>query len=266
MLAEHPLTFFRGAEGEPPGRVRRMFRAPAVVLRGARSGSLECPEEDRVRGAGEGDASYRCPARLALSRDASFEILCQIARTIHESGGGRSRSSLGDPVRVVAGEGGGCRGWRIVFRAGPRRHLWLVEGMAFRAIRVGREADHGENGMDGGCGREGGGTGGGGRDARLDRGGRKEPRRHAVHRGSRFSSPRRAVGNRQRQRTVTIFGPTSVDWTAPRGLSVRIVRGEIECAPCFKRQCPHGAPECLTRVDSDAVYAAAVSLIEEGSR
>jgi heptosyltransferase-2 len=66
--------------------------------------------------------------------------------------------------------------------------------------------------------------------------------------------------------TVTIFGPTSVDWTAPRGLSVRIVRGEIECAPCFKRQCPHGAPECLTRVDSDAVYAAAVSLIEEGSR
>jgi len=66
--------------------------------------------------------------------------------------------------------------------------------------------------------------------------------------------------------TVAVFGPTSVDWTAPRGVSVRIVRGAIECAPCFKRRCPQGAPECLARVDADDVYAAAVSLIEEGLR
>jgi len=66
--------------------------------------------------------------------------------------------------------------------------------------------------------------------------------------------------------TVAVFGPTSVDWTAPRGVSVRVVRKEIECAPCFKRRCPHGAPECLARVEVDDVYAAAVSLIEEGSR
>jgi len=66
--------------------------------------------------------------------------------------------------------------------------------------------------------------------------------------------------------TVAVFGPTSVDWTAPRGVSVRIVRGAIECAPCFKRRCPQGAPECLSRVNADDVYAAAISLIEEGLR
>ena len=66
--------------------------------------------------------------------------------------------------------------------------------------------------------------------------------------------------------TVAIFGPTSVDWTAPRGVSVRIIREAMECVPCFKRRCPHGVPECLARIEVDAVYASAMSLIEEGSR
>jgi heptosyltransferase-2 len=66
--------------------------------------------------------------------------------------------------------------------------------------------------------------------------------------------------------TVAVFGPTSVDWTAPRGRAVRIVKGEIPCAPCFKRRCPHGVPECLVKVDPRDVFDAAVSLIEEGSR
>jgi heptosyltransferase-2 len=63
--------------------------------------------------------------------------------------------------------------------------------------------------------------------------------------------------------TVAVFGPTSADWTAPRGRAVRIVKGEMACAPCFKRRCPHGAPECLVKVEARAVFDAAVSLIEE---
>jgi len=66
--------------------------------------------------------------------------------------------------------------------------------------------------------------------------------------------------------TVAVFGPTSVDWTAPRGTAVRIVKGDIECAPCFKRRCPYGAAECLMRVDVARVHTAAVSLIEEVRR
>jgi heptosyltransferase-2 len=66
--------------------------------------------------------------------------------------------------------------------------------------------------------------------------------------------------------TVAVFGPTSVNWTAPRGTAVRIVAGAIECAPCFKRECPRGAPECLIQIGAERVYEAAVSLIEEGSR
>jgi len=66
--------------------------------------------------------------------------------------------------------------------------------------------------------------------------------------------------------TVAVFGPTSIDWTAPRGATVRIVRRNIECAPCFKRRCPYGVPECLVKVDVGDVYAAAVSLIEEVQR
>ncbi|MDD4856663.1 MAG: lipopolysaccharide heptosyltransferase II [Candidatus Krumholzibacteria bacterium] len=64
--------------------------------------------------------------------------------------------------------------------------------------------------------------------------------------------------------TVAVFGPTSVDWTSPRGIAVRIIKSEIDCAPCFKRECPRGAPECLVGVEAERVFDAATSLIEEG--
>lgn len=65
--------------------------------------------------------------------------------------------------------------------------------------------------------------------------------------------------------TVAVFGPTSVEWTAPRGPSVRIVRETISCAPCFKRECPFGSPRCLAQIGVDRVLEAALSLIDMGS-
>ncbi len=62
--------------------------------------------------------------------------------------------------------------------------------------------------------------------------------------------------------TVAIFGPTSVEWTAPRGHAVRIVRADISCAPCFRRECPLGTVECLERVNVDDVRRAAMALVE----
>jgi heptosyltransferase-2 len=66
--------------------------------------------------------------------------------------------------------------------------------------------------------------------------------------------------------TVAVFGPTSAEWTSPRGVSVRIVKGEFDCAPCFRRECPRGAPECLVGVEVERVFEAAASIMEEGQR
>jgi len=65
--------------------------------------------------------------------------------------------------------------------------------------------------------------------------------------------------------TVAVFGPTSVEWTAPRGPAVRIVREDIGCAPCFKRECPFGSPRCLVQIGVDRVFETALSLIDTGS-
>ena len=65
--------------------------------------------------------------------------------------------------------------------------------------------------------------------------------------------------------TVAVFGPTSAGWTAPRGPAVRIVREDISCAPCFKRECPLGSRRCLAEVGADRVLEAALSLIDTGS-
>ncbi len=62
--------------------------------------------------------------------------------------------------------------------------------------------------------------------------------------------------------TVAVFGPTSAEWTAPRGPAVRIVRENISCAPCFRRECPFGAPRCLAQVGVDRVFEAALSLVD----
>lgn len=64
--------------------------------------------------------------------------------------------------------------------------------------------------------------------------------------------------------TVAIFGSTSPAWTAPRGASVRIVSSDIDCEPCFERDCPKGDPRCLTDIRAGEVFDAACDVIEEG--
>lgn len=66
--------------------------------------------------------------------------------------------------------------------------------------------------------------------------------------------------------TVTLFGSTDPGWTAPRGEAVRIVTGEVDCSPCFERECPTGEPRCLLNIAVNDVYESAIQLIEEGYR
>jgi hypothetical protein len=49
-------------------------------------------------------------------------------------------------------------------------------------------------------------------------------------------------------------------------LAVRVLKVDMECSPCFERECPDGDPRCLTGLDTERVYDAAIRLIEEECR
>ncbi len=63
---------------------------------------------------------------------------------------------------------------------------------------------------------------------------------------------------------VGLYGPTDWQETGPRGVSHRIVRHQVECAPCLLNKCKwQGADEkkCLTRIAPDEVVKATRELI-----
>lgn len=59
---------------------------------------------------------------------------------------------------------------------------------------------------------------------------------------------------------VAIFGSTDWRETAPATGPNRLVRDEVDCAPCLLRECPIDH-RCMTRITEDRVAAAALSLL-----
>lgn len=55
---------------------------------------------------------------------------------------------------------------------------------------------------------------------------------------------------------VAIFGSTSPDFTPPLTERVQVLSSDIECRPCFKRQCPYGHLRCLNELLPDQVVVA----------
>jgi ADP-heptose:LPS heptosyltransferase len=52
---------------------------------------------------------------------------------------------------------------------------------------------------------------------------------------------------------VTLFGPTPADRHAPYGCEHLIVQSDLNCAPCYKKQCPEGNQQCMLNIEVDDV-------------
>lgn len=63
--------------------------------------------------------------------------------------------------------------------------------------------------------------------------------------------------------TVTIFGSTSPQWTAPSGGNGVYITAGLECSPCYRRSCPKGGAECLRRISAEEVLKASLSLLKK---
>lgn len=55
--------------------------------------------------------------------------------------------------------------------------------------------------------------------------------------------------------TVGIFGSTSPDFTPPLGDQATVAQLEMDCRPCFQRECPLGHLNCLRQLQPDQVLA-----------
>ena len=52
---------------------------------------------------------------------------------------------------------------------------------------------------------------------------------------------------------VTLFGPTPANRHAPYGCNHLVVQSSLDCAPCYKKQCPDRNKECMTGIDVSEV-------------
>jgi heptosyltransferase-2 len=66
--------------------------------------------------------------------------------------------------------------------------------------------------------------------------------------------------------TLAIFGSTSDVLTGPLGPRVKVVKVDVDCAPCFERLCPDGHYECLTNIDPKRVLDEAFTLAGSAKR
>lgn len=64
-------------------------------------------------------------------------------------------------------------------------------------------------------------------------------------------------------RVVAVFGPTAPWRTGPYGAGHRVVRKDLECSPCFRKECAE--PRCMELVTVDEVLSAVEETIGAGA-
>lgn len=60
---------------------------------------------------------------------------------------------------------------------------------------------------------------------------------------------------------VAVFGSTSAYHTGPVGQGSRVIKKDIECAPCYERTCRRGDLRCMDLISADEVFGALKSLV-----
>ncbi len=55
---------------------------------------------------------------------------------------------------------------------------------------------------------------------------------------------------------VALFGSTSPDYTPPLNAHKQIIKADIDCSPCFKRECPYGHYRCLEEMAPERIWSA----------
>jgi len=61
--------------------------------------------------------------------------------------------------------------------------------------------------------------------------------------------------------TIAVFGATDHETTGPTGALAKVVREQVECSPCLKRECPIDH-RCMTRVSAARVAETALVLLD----
>jgi heptosyltransferase-2 len=61
--------------------------------------------------------------------------------------------------------------------------------------------------------------------------------------------------------TVAVFGSTDETTTGPTGPLARVVREQVECAPCLQRECPIDH-RCMVRLAPEKVADVALELVK----
>jgi len=63
---------------------------------------------------------------------------------------------------------------------------------------------------------------------------------------------------------VALYGSTSPDFTPPLSNKSKLLFTDIDCRPCFQRECPLGHKKCLTELEPSRAIAAITELVPAG--